>query len=260
VTLSLARSTVFALGLMGCLLFASAFVASIVNPGLVEGFAKDLIRHQVEKKVREKIASLDYGFLARRAESYSKSYGEGISLAKRQLSDQLPARIAAVIAEMTDLNCECRKKIEVSLREGLEWRVASASQAQERLATLIRAKYMETAGHLTREFRIFTGTNALVFALLVAAVFVKRRAGWHLFPLAVVLVGAASITAYIYLFNQNWLHTLVFSDYVGFTYLTYLAVVFVCLYDVIFNRARVTARLMTGVLDAIGSTMVVVPC
>ena len=119
---------------------------------------------------------------------------------------------------------------------------------------------METAAHLTREFRIFTATNALVFGLLILAVLLKRQAGLLLLPSAIVLLVAASITAYLYLFNQNWLHTLVFSDYVGFAYVGYLAVVFAFLCDIIFNRGRITARLLSRLLEAVGSTVQVVPC
>jgi len=219
-----------------------------------------LIRYQVEKKVHEKIESLDANFLAKKADRFSQHYRDEITAAKRHLAEQLPARIASVIAEMQNLDCECRKKIESRIRKGLEWEIVNAAQAQERLTTLIRTRYMEVATQLTREFRIVTGTNTLVFALLIAAVLLKRQAGLHLLPSALVLFAAASITIYLYLFNQNWLHTLVFSDYVGFAYIGYLAAVFALLCDIIFNRGRVTARLLSLLLDAAGSALVVAPC
>ena len=115
---------------------------------------------------------------------------------------------------------------------------------------------MEVAEKLTREFRIFTGTNALIFALLGIAAFFKRGAGLHLVLPALALVLAATVTGYIYLFNQDWLHTILFSDYVGFTYLIYLSIVFAFLCDVLFNRARVTTQL----LNSIGSNIQVLPC
>lgn len=128
------------------------------------------------------------------------------------------------------------------------------------MTTLIRSKYMETASQLTREFRIFAGTNAIVFALLLIAVLVKRQAGLHLLPSAFVLLLAAGVTAYLYLFNQNWLHTLVFSDFVGFTYIGYLGSAFALLCDIIFNRARVTTKVLNALLNAVGSAAQVVPC
>ena len=75
-----------------------------------------------------------------------------------------------------------------------------------------------------------------------------------------MLLAAASITAYLYLFNQNWLHTLLFSDYVGLAYLGYLGAAFALLSDIIFNRARITTEILNFILNALGSAVQVVPC
>ena len=258
--MSTIRILLLALGVIGALMFGGAFVASIVNPGYVEEVAKEIIRRQVEKNVHEKIESLDAKFLSNRAGNLIKAHSEEIAAAKRQLSKKVPERMASIIAEMRNLDCECRRKIEKGIREGFEWQILKAAQAQERLTTLIRTKYMETAEKLTREFRIFTGTNALVFALLALAAFIKRRAGLHLLPPAFVLLIAASISAYLYLFNQNWLHNIVFGDYVGFAYVGYMAIVFAFLCDILFNRARATTRLLNIAFNIIGSSLHAVPC
>lgn len=260
VTMPLARRSAATIGTVGLVFFALAFVASIGSPGFVEQIAKDVIRYEVEKKVREKVEAIDTHFLTTKAEVFAKAHADAIAQAKHQLAQQLPARIAQVITEMKNLDCECRKKVETNIREGLAWRITSASSAQERLTTLIRSKYMETSRQLTREFRIFTGTNAIVFALLLVAVLVKRQAGLHLLPAALVLLLAGTVTAYLYLFNQNWLHTLVFSDFVGFAYIGYLGGAFALLCDLIFNRARVTVEVLNALLNAAGSAVQVVPC
>lgn len=257
---ALIRRFALAFGIVGCALFALAFLASVANPGFVEQVAREIIRVEIEKKVHERIEAVDDRFLAGKAAAFSKGYAEEIERTRQLLAEQLPARLAAVIPEMQNLDCECRRKIETSVRTGLEDRIGIASAAHERLTSLIRAKYMETAEQVTREFRIFTGTNALVFALLIAAILLKPRADWHLLPAALVLLVAASVTAYLYLFNQNWLHTLVFSDYVGFGYVGYLAAAFAFLCDVLFNRGRVTAEVLNLVFEAVGSALEVAPC
>ena len=210
--------------------------------------------------MREKVEAIDDHFLVNKAKALARDYAKDIEQARRFLAMQLPARLAEVIAEMQNLDCECRKKIETNIRSGFEWRIANASAVQERLTALIRSRYMETANQINREFRIFTGTNAVVFALLLIVVLVKRQAGLHLLPSAVVLLAAASITAYLYVFKQNWLHTLVFSDYVGLAYIAYLGATFALLCDIIFNRARVTAEALNVTLHAVGSGIQVVPC
>ena len=254
--MNLVRAVIVAIGIAGALVFGSAFTLSFLDPGFVERIGKEIIRYQIEKKVREKIDALDAGTLAKQAARHIRGFDAEIASAKRQLAAGLPEKIAAIVAEMGKLDCECRKKIERSIHDGYLRQIANAAQAQEKLNTLIRTKYMETAEKLVREFRIFTGSNAAVFALLAVAGLVKRKAGLHLIPAATVLAAAAGVTGFLYLFNQNWLHTLVFSDYVGLTYVAYLALAFALLSDVIFNRARITAR----ILGSFGGGLGIGPC
>lgn len=254
------RRLALVLGALGCVVFTLALTASFVSPSFVEQAAKQAIRQEVEKRVREKIGVLDENFLLRQAQVLARGQSERISQAQQALAQHLPERLSQVIAEMSDLDCECRKKVEAGVRGGLEGEVAGASAIREKLTVLIRTKYMETARQVVREFRIFTGTNALVFGLLAAAVLLKPRAGLHLLPSAALLLIAALVTGYLYLFNQDWLHTLVFNDFVGWGYLAYLGGAFALLADVVLNKVRVTTEVLSLVLDAAGSAVEVVPC
>lgn len=253
---------VFALvfGVAGLLLFGAAFIASFAAPGFVEQAAREVIRFEVEKRVHEKIDTLDNSFLGRRAAKLSGKYAAQVADDRRMLEAKLPERIAQVVGEMRNLNCECRKKIASVVRDGLDDDIASGNDAQARLTALIRAKYMDTADHVTREFRIFTGANAAVFALLVVAVGIRRGAGMHLLPATVILLVSAALTGYMYLFNQDWLHTLLFNDYVGYGYIGWLGAVFALLCDIVFNRARVTVQILNLGLSAVGSALSVASC
>ena len=77
--------------------------------------------------------------------------------------------------------------------------------------------------------------------------------GWSILP-AFVLVGAVLLAGGLYLFNQDWLHTIVFGDYLGLGYAAYLALVAAMLADIAFNRARV----INVLLNALGAA--VAPC
>lgn len=234
----LLRGIVFTIGVAGALLFGSAWLVSMVAPGWVEQVGRDLERQQVEKRVGEKLQVLDPSALVGLARRLGGEQAQRAERAARQLREQLPAKVAEVTAQMRKLDCECRRQIERGLEGGLLRDLADATRLQQRTEGLIRAQYMDTAAKLIREFRIFTGTNALVFAALAAAVLWRPRANVHLLPAAVVLVLAAGVTAFLYLFNQNWLHTVVFSDYVGWAYFGYLGVAALLLGDVLLNRAR----------------------
>lgn len=254
------RALALCVGLAGALIFGAALMASLLAPGWLERVGQQALRAEVQKRVGEQIDALDQHLVVRLATRMQAGQTERIRRAQQLLHDQVPARLAQVMGEMADLDCPCRQRLQNWLEGSLLADVASAQRMQERLTQLIRTQYMHTAAQLHREWRIFTGANALVFALLAVATWVRPRASWHLLPAAVLLVLAAGVTAWLYLFHQNWLHTIVFNDYVGWAYFAYLGAAFALLADVALNRARVTTTVLRHVLEAAGSSLSVSPC
>jgi hypothetical protein len=245
------------LGLAGSLIFTGAFIASWTTPHFISKTAREVIRYRVAQEVNEKVEALGADFLVEKAKILMKDKADEIDRLKLLLKAKIPELVAMIANQMADPDCPCRKWTPEPLRHVLLALLADATQMQERLAGLIKTKYLEVETQLTREFRIFTGTNALAFVLLTLAVLIRRRAGLHFLPVGLVLFLATSVTSYFYLFNQNWLHTIVFGDYVGFAYAAYLAFVFACLWDILLNYARIT----TAVLDVILSPFIyVAPC
>ena len=243
------RSLIFTIGLLGALLFGGAWLAALVAPHWVEQIGRVLVRQEVEKRVGQKLDVLDQAALVGLARRLGGEQARRAERAARQLREQLPARVAAVTAQMLDRDCTCRRAIQRHLESGLLADLADATRLQQRVEGLIRTQYMDTAARLVREFRIFTGTNALVFAALAAAVLWRPRANVHLLPAAVVLVLAAAVTAWLYLFNQNWLHTVVFGSYVGWAYVAWLGVATALLADVVVNRGRGVSSVLGGLGD-----------
>jgi hypothetical protein len=254
------RIVVAILGFAGGALFCLAFLASFVSPGFVERTAKALIRAEVERRVEVSVASLDGTRIAGIARRISSRNAVAAGQLRHQVSEGLPGKIAEVIGEMSRLDCDCRKQVERTIAGGWEWRITALSKVNERLTALIRTQYMEVTEKLTREFRVFTGANALVLLVLGVAAIVRKRAGLHLVPAASVLLCASLFVAYFYLFRQNWLHTIVFSEYVGLGYFAYLGLAFAFLSDLVFNRARVTTWMLNMVLQVVGSAIRVAPC
>lgn len=120
--------------------------------------------------------------------------------------------------------------------------------------------YAAVAARLLREFRIFSGSNAIAFLLVGLLAHCKRDAGPQLLVPSACLLLAAAITGVLYVTQQDWLHTLVFGDFVGFAYIAYLAVVGGFLIDIAMNRARVTTVLCNAVLESFGAALVPMPC
>lgn len=139
-------------------------------------------------------------------------------------------------------------------------RLSSLTQIRERLVVLVEHTYASVTRNLMREFRVFTGSNAVAFALLGFVTLMRRKANLQLALPAFVLVGAVVLTGSLYLFNQNWLHTIVFGEYVRLAYTGYLASVALLLADVVFNRARVTTRMINLALQSVGSAAHALPC
>lgn len=236
------RPLVLAIALVGGLFFGALLLLSVAKPTWVEHQARELIRQQIEHKTSEKIAALDANFLDGRARALLQDHEREIAAARRALTEGLPARIAAIAAQMGVPDCECRKRY----REGTELRLGTLQQMQAQLTALIRSQYLDTADRLQRELRIFSGANALAFALLGVAALRRPAARLQLLPAAATLLLATLAASGFYLFGQNWLHTIVFGDYVGWALLGYIGLVYAWLCDLLFNRAQVTAHLLSS--------------
>lgn len=240
---ALVRPLVLLIALAGGLFFGTLFAVSMAQPAWVEQTARTMIRAQIEKTTGEKIAALDARFLDGKARALLHEREREIAAVRRALTDGLPARIAAIAAEMGIPECECRRRY----KGRMELKLGTLQQMQAQLSDLIRTQYLETAGELLRELRIFSGANALAFALLCVAALRRPAARLQLLPAAGTLLVATAAASLVYLFGQNWLHTIVFSSYVGWALLGYIALIYAWLCDLLFNRAQVSAHLLSGV-------------
>ena len=238
------RTFTLLISLLGSIVFGGVLLTSLLQPIWIEHTARDLIRQHIEKKTGEKLQALDARFLSGRARLLWQGKEQEIDAARKALTAGLPARVAAIAAEMGVPTCECRKRREERLR--LE--IGTAQQMQARLDALIRTAYLDTAEKLLRELRIFSGANALAFALLGLAAWRRRGAqAAALVPAAATLLVATLACSAVYLWGQNWLSTIVFGSYVGWGQLAYIAVVYAWLCDLLFNQARISGHLCHGV-------------
>jgi hypothetical protein len=101
-------------------------------------------------------------------------------------------------------------------------------------------------GELLRDLRVFTGTNAVLFLL---AFFVAGSRWAHrrlLLVLSASLVGAALLGTWFYLFQQDWLHTLIYANYVGTAYVVWVGLLLLAELDVLLNKGRLLRALVDG--------------
>ncbi|MEK8031146.1 hypothetical protein AACH06_10000 [Ideonella sp. DXS29W] len=248
----------------GALLFGSVLALSWLNPLLIERAARDVVRIEVEQRVGEKIDTLSnskVAILAAKALGQTEAEIEGeIEGRWRALQDGVPSKVAQALADLLRVDCECRRRMRERARHDAEQHLGTLEQVRARLQGLIETAYASTTDQLLRELRIVCASNAAVFGLLGLLAWHRARATLQLLLPAAVLLGAAGVTGGLYLFEQNWMHTLVFGDYVGWGYLGYLGLAFALLSDVAFNHARVITSALNAAFNVVGSAVVVVPC
>ena len=119
---------------------------------------------------------------------------------------------------------------------------------------------MDVTKELKRDVRIFTASNAAAFLMLLAIASLKPRAITHLFVPGILLATSALLCSYFYIFEQNWLLTIIHSDYLGWAYMGWLGGVFLFLCDIVLNHGRVTTEILNALASAVGSAAAFVPC
>lgn len=254
------RTAILILSFLGALVFTSAFALSYLNPILIERAAREVVRIEVERRVGQRIDELTNSRIAGLAQRALRKTGIEIENAQSDIREQLPRRVANIVADMLDADCECRRRLVASSEASAQEHLSSLLSVRERLTGLIEHAYASVSRSLMREFRIFTASNAIAFVLLGVVALVRKGATLQLLLPALVLVGAVVVTSSIYLFGQNWLHTIVFGNYVGLGYTLYLGVVALLFADILLNRARVTTRIVNAALELVGSAVSAVPC
>lgn len=253
-------TTLKLIGIFGTLLFGVLFSVTFVSPEKVENSAKGFVKSQIEKEIREKQQAMSESSLAEGALNIADRLGLEKEKIQTDLDNKLPEKIASIVAAMCGYDCEKRKALAQSISNGYMERIKSIQIAESTLSDVVKGKYLEIVSNLKLDLRVFIGSNLAMFLILVAVSFLKPGTVQHLFFPGLLLVVATLVASGIYIFGQDWFYTIVYSDYVGFGYLLYVAVIFGFLTDIAFNKARVTSEIINGMANAVGSAFSVVPC
>ncbi|VUD47842.1 hypothetical protein TDB9533_01108 [Thalassocella blandensis] len=248
------------IGIFGVLLFGFLFSVTFVSPERIEASAKTFVKSQIEKEVRIKQQAIRESSVTEAALNIAARLGLEKEKIQADLDDDLPEKIATIVAAMCGYDCEKKKALTQSIAAGYMERIKSIQIAEKTLSDVVKGKYLEIMSNLKVDLRIFLGSNVAMFFILVVISFSKPRAVQHLFLPGVLLVVATIVASSIYIFGQDWFYTILYNDYVGFGYLLYIAVIFGFLIDITFNKARVACEIINGIASAVGSAFSVLPC
>jgi hypothetical protein len=252
--------TLRSIGLFGILLFGVLFFFTFASSETIEESAKGFVKYQIEKEMRENQRLLTESSVADKARGIAEKLGKESEQIQENLEHNLPEKIASVISSMCGYDCERKKALAQSITSDYLERLKSISIAQDTLGYLIKGKYIEIVGNLKIDLRIFLGSNCLMFLILLIVSLSKPKAIAHLFLPGLLLLSATILASTIYIFGQDWFYTILYSDYMGFGYLAYIAVIFGVLVDIALNKARVTTEVINGIANAVGSAFSVAPC
>jgi hypothetical protein len=237
------------------LMFGALFGASFLDSVWIESTAVQVLRPQVVERVSTYMNRFEQSNLIEKAREKFPTLNERISRGREKLDASAAQAVDDVAARMLDPSCECRKALSRRYREAFERDASAATQAKVTLAK-VETKYGEVAEKLVREWRIFTGVNALAFFGLFFLLLGRKSLGVRVLPVALVVFLGVAVVGYFYLFAQNWLSTILFSSYVGWGYAVWLGAVSLLLSDLLLNKARVSGR----ILSSIGFDVAPLPC
>ncbi len=254
------RNAILAISAAGTLLFALIYALSYLNPILIERAAREVIRIEVERRAGEKIDALSNSRIVGMAEKMLRKTDAEIEQTRKVLRNEVPARTATVVLAMLDPNCPCRKQLAGKIEQVENDRLTSLTALRAKLSRHIESVYATVTAGLMRELRIFSASNTVAFALLGLITLLRKRDARQLVLPAAVLLSAVCITGSVYLFSQNWLHTIIYSDYVGLGYAAYLAAVALSLADIAFNKGNVNKIIIHAMLALAGAAAAAIGC
>ncbi|GAB2189673.1 hypothetical protein MAH1_12810 [Sessilibacter sp. MAH1] len=252
--------TLRSLGLFGVVLFGVLFLVTFSSPEVIEKSAKGFAKYQIEKEVNQRYQRLKDSNVAANAQALARNLGFESEQIIEDLKQDLPEKIARIVASMCGYDCEKQKIIAQSITASYLERLKNINIAQESLEDIVKGKYVEIIGNLKTDLRIFLGVNFILFAILLLLSFVKPQAMVHLFLPGIFLAIATVLSSAIYIFGQNWFYTILYNDYMGFAYLGYVAIIFGALVDIALNKARVSSLIINAIGSLLGSVTSVLPC
>jgi hypothetical protein len=258
------RWTLGITGLAGLAIFSTFFAFTFAIPQWVEDFAAAYLEREVAQQMDSYIDAArpadDGGLLSRAAAAvYERNEAQILSL-KTAVKSRARELLAVSLDAVRDPACECRVRLAEAVQKYDVLRLAELLADNTRLTNFIQQKYLGLVAELKREIRIFTATNAVSFLLLLLIAFAKPQATKHLLFPGVLLLASTLFCAWLYLFSQNWLLTIIHGDYTGFAYSAYLGLVFLFFCDIGLNRGRVTTQIANGVGSMAGSAFQLTPC
>jgi hypothetical protein len=258
--LKIARIANIGLCLLGTLLFAGLLAYLHLAPKDFERRSQGIILAQVQKHMKEKLTPTANEGLERLAGIASQRIAERIKDLQAEIDAGVPKFVAAVIAAMCRVECKDRAALEARIIECYNQQLGRLKTGLQRLRATVEEQYRVRLEALRKDVGIFFASNLIALSVALVLAIVRGPAARHLLPFTVLLAVATALTSWWYVAEQDWVTTIIYSQYFGWSYLGFLAVVFVFLVDIALNRAHVTTEVSNGIGSLFGIPLSLIPC
>ncbi len=252
------RAVLVIVCLAGTGMFCAGFAATYLARSQIEVAAQGFVRAEVERKARARFGDRVEAVVdaAGHARAIAAGLNERAGGLQKLSASGWPDLIGRLLAERCDIDCEEAKEAKgrenaARVRGSMADMIAATKAKIAGLRGFITGVYKARLYALISEIRVFTGLNAALFGLMLITLWFNRRDMRPvLLPVAVLVVSTAS-AASLYLVTQDWLWSILLSDYIGFWYLGIvgLTLAFVC--DIAFLQARITLNILGSLPQAL---------
>jgi hypothetical protein len=234
----------------GFLLFATLLGALVASPESLERRAKEEVVQRLRAEVLQKYPAL--GRLGD-FEGAAENLRTRAARARRFLQSQGPDLVAAWLSQLCRHDCPDETEMASLVRDIVRERLRTLEIGLDRLHQWAQGRYDQLVGEILYDLRIFAGTNTLMFLLAFIGAYFAKAPPPVLTIVSAALVAAAVAGTVLYLFAQNWLQTLIFSDYVGTTYIVWVGLILGVGLDLLLNRARLVDAFVNAVGGAVSA-------
>ncbi|MCP5396276.1 MAG: hypothetical protein H6918_06030 [Sphingomonadaceae bacterium] len=225
---------------------------------------KDIVVSQTSEQVSDALSERGIYLEPLESAPIGKALAKGLRTKMDEIQQGLDAgldrMVANVLASACKLDCNRREEAAAAVRSSMESSIVKYGMASDKIEQLILGKYEKVIGELRTDLNIFAGSNAALLALSFVLSLVKQGAARHLLPISLALTLSTALMSIWYLLGQNWAMTVIFSEYWGWGYPLAQGILAALLLDIAFNSGRITTEFFNRILDAIGSSIQLVPC
>lgn len=239
------------ISIFGILLFGTLFTITLINPIKIEHTLKPFIVKKLKLEINKKIDSININktnkvnkFIKKLSKNFLATTNMKLNKLKEKLKLFALNNISNDISELNDEKCKCRELWTNRISEFIKFKIITIEKAKKRLSNFTKAKYMDIVNELIMDIRIFAGVNSLVLIFIFFLLFIKKNSEKVLIIPSVLMFISVIVCSYFYLFEQNWFYSVLFNDYIGFSYILYLFVIFLLLCDITFNDSKLIKKLL----------------